>query len=326
MPKNKKPPTFHEVPAAFTQAATAYLSSAILGSDRPIGKVFAAVKRGKEVARGLITKSIDEIQVLEEKRKFKLMLSGELDPAPDPMALELIALLKLAVAGESAAAPGLEPAAIETPAAAEIVPVPTVATPEPKDAIATVSTTLLIVVESKRVIPSPTPKPSAPAKRIISIVPAAIVNAPETPLVFPENSTFKQFFKLKVANGGDRYSLMTRPRLVAELGDRAGDVQQEIEQLWQACNDADGEGKDPPYSKMVLGRVLRWYLRGLSLKAAIRKVRTDYEGGRCYAAKANAIAIDSAILILLPLYYVPSFAILDSTLRILENGHFSFCN
>ena len=104
-------------------------------------------------------------------------------------------------------------------------------------------------------------------------------------MAIAETASFVHFSSLKVPNGKDKYTVLNRRRLLAELGDRA-DIQQEIEQLWQQFNDA--EEKQIPYGKTTLDSVLRWHLRGLTLKSAIKKVRVDRETRRLTYAKRKA--------------------------------------
>jgi hypothetical protein len=306
--KTKTPPTFHRIPDAFIQAAESYLPSAILESDRPLAKVFTAAKQGKEVARGLISRSIDEIQVLEEKRKFKLMMSGDLDPAPDAIALELIAMLKLAFVGDSAAV-AVETTSPTSAAAVEIAPTPTVASPDPKTAIAAELGTGKSVAKIKRVLPNPAPNPAAeigieseptaapglePAaqktfkNRKILAVPTGAVLKPEIPLAIGADATFRQFMWLRVPGGHDNYSAMNLHRLIAALGDKADDTRQQIKVLWQQRNDIDSDEYQQRFNNKVLARVLRWHLRGLSIDAAVKKARIDYLTFQGIAAKKQA--------------------------------------
>jgi len=156
--------------------------------------------------------------------------------------------------------------------------------PRPPNAIASDPTTHLIAAE-KRAIPKPVPKP--------------LTANPEALLAISETDSFKKFSQLKVVNGKDKFTAMSRRHLVAALGDQGDDIQQEIEQLWQQCNDA--EGKQIAYGRTLFDYILRWHLRGLTLKAAIRKVRVDREirrrfhAGRRAAAQAEEIAAAFAI-------------------------------
>jgi len=128
-----------------------------------------------------------------------------------------------------------------------------------------------VAPETKRAIPSPVPRSLA---------------ATENPLAIAENASFVHFSQLKVPSGKDRYTAMNRRRLLAELGGDRADIQQEIEQLWQQFN--DDEEKQIPYGKTTLDSVLRWHLRGLTLKSAIKKVRVDRETRRLTYAKRKA--------------------------------------
>jgi len=257
MPKKTKPPTLHPVPFAFIKAAETYLPSAILESDtscaqagqRPIAIVFAAAKENKEVARGLIAKAIDEIQVLEEKRKLKLMMGGELDPADNPLAVEMIVLLKQAMTGKVVVA--VE--SIKTCLASEV--------PQTKP---------------KRVIASPAPQGAATPKKIITLTPGAIP-APAAPMSIADDANFAKFAKLKVRLGSDTFSMMILPRLLAALGDAATDTQREIEALWEQRNEVDSEEYQLSFDDRALSCVLRWHLRGLNISSAVKKTRVDYQ-------------------------------------------------
>ena len=136
-------------------------------------------------------------------------------------------------------------------------------------------------VAEKRAIPKPVPKLTA---------------APEALLAIDENASFKKFSELRVTNGKDKFTAMSRRHLIGALGgDRGNDIQRETEQLWQEFNDT--EAVQIEFGKLLFDDVLRWHLRGLTLKAAIKKVRVDREirrrfhAGRKAAAEAEEIAI-----------------------------------
>ena len=272
--KNKSAPC--KIPFAFIKAAETYLPRAILQSDRPIAKVFAAAKEEKQVACGVVSKAIDEIEILEEKRKFKLMVAGDLDPADDAITTDLIALLKLAMMGKTA------PAVVEaaTPDPAALVAVAGVGLPAESDVAQTVP---------KCVLPSPIPKPTAAPKKIITIKPGAVL-APEAPLEIADDASFSKFAKLKVRLGSDTFSMMSLPRLLAALGDAAADTQREIEALWEQRNEVDSEEYQLSFDDRALSRVLRWHLRGLNIPSAIKKTRVDYQIGKEKQARKEAAA------------------------------------
>jgi len=142
------------------------------------------------------------------------------------------------------------------------------------------------IPETKRAIPKPVPRPLTAA-------------TPEPLLAIAETDSFVHFSQLKVPNGKDKFTTMNRRRLLAELGDQGNGIEQETERLWQQFN--DNEGEQIPFGKLLFDGVLRWHLRGLSLKAAIRKVLVDRNirrrshAGRKAAAEAEQIAIAFAI-------------------------------
>jgi len=94
-----------------------------------------------------------------------------------------------------------------------------------------------------------------------------------------DDASFKEFANLKVPNRRDRFSSMKLPALASELGEAASATQQAIEDLWQERNTAD-IGKTFVFADKVLVDVLRWHLRGLSVNAAVKKVRIGYEVSR----------------------------------------------
>jgi len=136
------------------------------------------------------------------------------------------------------------------------------------------------VPETKRAIPKPVPKLTA---------------NPETLLTIDENASFKKFAELRVPSRKDKYTAMSRRHLLGALGDRAIDIEQETERLWQEFNDT--EAVQIAFGKVLFDVVLKWHLRGLTLKAAVRKVRVDREirrrshAERRSAAEAEEIAI-----------------------------------
>ena len=137
------------------------------------------------------------------------------------------------------------------------------------------------VPETKRAIPKPVPKLTA---------------NPETLLTIDENASFKKFAELRVPSRKDKYTAMSRRHLIGALGgDRGNDIQRETEQLWQEFNDT--EAVQIEFGKVLFDVVLKWHLRGLTLKAAVRKVRVDREirrrshAERRSAAEAEEIAI-----------------------------------
>jgi len=122
---------------------------------------------------------------------------------------------------------------------------------------------------------------------------------PENLLTIDENASFKKFSELRVPSRKDKFTAMSRRHLLAALGDRAIGIEQETERLWQEFNHA--EAVNVEFGKVLFDYILRWHLRGLSLKAAVKKVRTDREirrrfhAGRRAAAEAEEIAAAFAI-------------------------------
>ena len=118
---------------------------------------------------------------------------------------------------------------------------------------------------------------------------------PETLLTIDENASFKKFAELRVPSRKDKYTAMSRRHLLGALGDRAVGIEQATEQLWQEFNDT--EAVQVEFGKVLFDVVLKWHLRGLTLKAAVRKVRVDREirrrshAERRSAAEAEEIAI-----------------------------------
>jgi hypothetical protein len=114
----------------------------------------------------------------------------------------------------------------------------------------------------------------------------------------PPTAKFSQFAKLRVPNGFDRYSSKRLPGLLADLGDSGDEIRLQIQTLWQEWNEADGS-KNYLLTDKEVANVLRWHLRGLSIAAAVRKARVDYELfdprnrlpvniPRCWQCKYNA--------------------------------------
>jgi hypothetical protein len=90
-----------------------------------------------------------------------------------------------------------------------------------------------------------------------------------------ENASFREFAQLRVPNSRDRWSDMTLRQLLATIPE-ADVVQQKIFDLWLERNTVD-TNKNYVLTEKELKSVLRWHLRGLTIGAAIKKVRVDYE-------------------------------------------------
>ena len=91
------------------------------------------------------------------------------------------------------------------------------------------------------------------------------------PIDLPETASFKEFKDLKVPGGRDQFSSLRLPNLIGILDDSASLISQ-IEEIWRQQNILKD---DQDYNDKELTKVLRWHLRGLSLGAAVKKVRVD---------------------------------------------------
>ncbi len=129
-------------------------------------------------------------------------------------------------------------------------------------------------------------KPSKDLMQLIKLLKQALTvkaDGSDVKINISENAAFGQFVKLKVPGGRDRYSSMRLPKLLAEF-ENADALQSEILNLWQERNELD-KSKNYAFTEKELSSVLRWHLRGLTINAAIRKVRVDLEVAQnCYSA------------------------------------------
>jgi hypothetical protein len=129
-------------------------------------------------------------------------------------------------------------------------------------------------------------KPSKDLMQLIKLLKQALTvkaDGSAAKINISENAAFGQFVNLKVPGGRDRYSSMRLPKLLAEF-ENADALQSEILNLWQERNELD-KSKNYAFTEKELSSVLRWHLRGLTIKAAIRKVRVDLEVAQnCYSA------------------------------------------
>ena len=105
---------------------------------------------------------------------------------------------------------------------------------------------------------------------------AATASGEQIKLQISETASFGQFASLKVPGGRDGFSSMRLPKLIESLGDGNDKTVQEIKGFWEERNRVD-KNKDFPLTDKELSSVLRWHLRGLTVGAAIRKVRVDCE-------------------------------------------------
>ncbi|MGG6270250.1 hypothetical protein ACQ4M3_39550 [Leptolyngbya sp. AN03gr2] len=124
------------------------------------------------------------------------------------------------------------------------------------------------------------PQPSKEIKYLLKLLRGALTAKSDSSSVvtvnLPEDAKFAQFASLKVPGGRDRFTAMRLPKLLAELGADADSIVVQVQDRWQSCNSSD-RAREVVFTEADLAKVLRWHLRGLSVGAAVRKVRVDLE-------------------------------------------------